>query len=449
MAAPRVRVLETSVFWRRVRTRLPFRYGRAVLTQAPVAYLRLRVHVEGRPAAGTSGALLPPLWFDKSPGRTHEDDIRSLLRSLREAATAYREAGAAAPWALHQAAAPEARRRLSDQNDLTAGFGVALLDLAVADAVCRAAGRTFHEALREDLFGFGPLPLPPRPRRRIFVRHTVGLGDPIDGTEGAPRVGDGLPETLEEAVRAYGVRFFKVKISGDLEVTLERLRRVAAVLGRTGGAYRVTLDGNEQFRTPEEVGRLADALEGDRALRGFWRRTLWIEQPLERGAALARPLGEAARRKPILIDESDGTDGAAERARALGYAGVSVKSAKGLYRALLNFRRMRASGGILSSEDLMNLPVVPLHQDLALAAALGIAHSERNGHHYVRAFEHLSPRECRAARLEFPSLYTEDPGGSPRLRIDRGAIDLSEVNGFAFGVRSEPDWASLEPAPGE
>ncbi|MFN3486828.1 MAG: mandelate racemase, partial [Planctomycetota bacterium] len=94
MAAPRVRVLETSVFWRPVRTRLPFRYGRAVLTEAPVAHLRLRVHVEGRPAAGTSGALLPPLWFDKSPGRTHEDDIRALLRSLREAATAYREAGA-------------------------------------------------------------------------------------------------------------------------------------------------------------------------------------------------------------------------------------------------------------------------------------------------------------------------------------------------------------------
>jgi hypothetical protein len=446
VAAPPVRVLETAIFLRPVRTRLPFRYGRAVMTEAPVAHLRVRAEVGGVPAAGASGAILPPLWFDKSPGRTHEDDIRDLLRSLREAAAAYREAGAADPWALHRAAAPAVRKRLSDQNDLTAGFGAALLDLAVADAVCRATGRTFHEALRDDLLGFGPLPLPPRPRRRIFVRHTVGLGDPIDATEGAPRVGDGLPETLEEVVRAYGVRYFKVKISGDPGETLARLRRVATALDRWAGSYRVTLDGNEQFHAPEEVGRLLDALERDPALRRFRRRTLWVEQPLERGAALARPLGDLARRTPILIDESDGDDGAAERAAALGYAGVSVKSAKGLYRALLNFRRRRASGGILSSEDLMNLPIVPLHEDLALAAALGIAHSERNGHHYVRGGEFLSPRERRAALEEYPSLYAEGPGGVPRLRVERGMLDLSEVNGFAFGVRSEPDWASLERA---
>lgn len=449
MAAVRVRVLGSEVFLRPVGTRLPFRYGRAVVTEAPVAHLRLRVEVGGVPVAGVSGAILPPLWFDKSPGRTHEDDIRDLLRSLREAAAAYREAGASDPWALHRAAALSVRERLSDQNDLTAGFGAALLDLAVADAVCRATGRTFHEALREDLFGFGPLPLPPRPRRRIFVRHTVGLSDPIDGTEEAPRVGDGLPETLEEVVGATGVRFFKVKISGDLKETLARLRRVAAALDRWAGSYRVTLDGNEQFHTTEEVGRLVDALSADPILGRFWRRTLWIEQPLERGAALARPLGEVARRKSFIIDESDGTDEAAEKARALGYAGVSVKSAKGLYRALLNFRRRHESRGILSSEDLMNLPIVPLHQDLALAAALGIAHSERNGHYYVRGGEFLSPRERRAALEEYPSLYTEGPGGVPHLRIERGALDLSEVNGFAFGVRSEPDWASLEPAPRE
>jgi hypothetical protein len=448
MAAPRVRVLGWELFLRPVRTRLPFRYGSAVVTGAPVAHLRLRVEVDGGAVGGVSGAILPPLWFDKSPGRTHERDIQDLLRSARTAAEVYREAGAAEPWTLHRTAAPRVREELSDLNDLTAGFGAALVDLAVADAVCRATGRTFHRALREDLLGFGPLPLPERPRRRIFVRHTVGLADPLDGTEGAPRAHDGLPETLEEVVRAYGVRYFKVKISADREATLDRLRRVAAVLDRTAGAYRVTLDGNEQFHAPEEVGRLMDALEADPALRRFWRRTLWVEQPLERGAALEWPLGDLARRKRFLIDESDGTDDAAERARALGYAGVSVKSAKGLYRALLNFRRMRTAGGILSSEDLMNLPVVPLHQDLALAAALGIAHSERNGHHYVRTWEVLSAREGRAAREEYPALYTDGPAGGPRLRIERGALDLSDVNAYGFGVRSEPDAAALDPGRG-
>ena len=50
----------------------------------------------------------------------------------------------------------------------------------------------------------------------------------------------------------------------------------------------------------------------------------------------------------------------------------------------------------------MNTPVVPLHQDLCVAAALGIAHSERNGHHYIRAFEYFSPKERETAIREFP-----------------------------------------------
>jgi hypothetical protein len=447
---PRVRVREARLHLRHVRTRIPFRYGKAVVTAQPYAHVAAAVEVDGRPVTGVGAAALPPAWFDKCPGRTHEDDIRDLLRSIRTAAAVWSEAAPAGPFPLHREAEPEARRRLADQNDLTAGLGVALLDEAVLDAVCRATGRTFHQGLREDLFGFGPVQVPDRPLERILVRHTVGMGDPITRADVSAPVGDGLPETLEEAVRRYGIRWFKVKISALADASIERLRRIASVLDRELPDYGVTVDGNEQFHEMEEFGAfLRKALE-DRALSRFWKSAAWIEQPVERGAALADsvagPLRRISRLKGVIVDESDGTDGAVDRALELGYAGISAKNCKGVYRTLHSFRRVKEAGAILSSEDLMNIPVVPLHQDLAVAAALGIGHSERNGHHYIRAFEFFSPAERDAALREYPSLYGEAPSGPPMLRIEDGALSLSEINAFAFGVRSEPDWSFL-PAP--
>ena len=98
---------------------------------------------------------------------------------------------------------------------------------------------------------------------------------------------------------------------------------------------------------------------------------------------------------------------------------------------------------MLSSEDLMNIPVVPLHQDLAVAAALGIGHSERNGHHYIRAFEYLSARERESTLREYPSLYRVLPSGLGAVKIVDGAMSAVEINRAPFGVLEEPDWSHL------
>lgn len=101
---------------------------------------------------------------------------------------------------------------------------------------------------------------------------------------------------------------------------------------------------------------------------------------------------------------------------------------------------------ILSSEDLTNIPVVPIQQDLCVAAALGITHSERNGHHYIVGFDFLSVREREDALREFPSLYRSRPNANPVLRIENGFISMHEINQNGFGTLSEPDWDALEPA---
>ncbi|HVE42439.1 MAG TPA: enolase C-terminal domain-like protein, partial [Planctomycetota bacterium] len=269
------------------------------------------------------------------------------------------------------------------------------------------------------------------------------LSDPITDSDASTRTGDALPETLEEVVRTYKPRWFKIKLSGDVNASLERLRRIAEVLDREAGDYQVTLDGNEQFHVMEEVVDLVKKLQAREWLGNLWNRTAWIEQPVDRAESLGPDVAAALRRIPqsVIIDESDGTDDAVDRALSLGYRGISAKNCKGVFRTLHSFRRCGEKGAVLSSEDLMNIPVVPLHQDLCVAAALGITHSERNGHHYIRAFEYFSPKEREAAIREFPELYRE---GRPTVRVEDGAIDVSGINAFGFGVRSEPDWSFLE-----
>src|SRR6185295_19954196 len=117
MALP-LRVREVEVFLRRVRTRMPFRYGKAEVTGQPYAHVRVRCD----PAVtGVSAAALPPLWFDKRPGLTHEDTIRDLLRSIAIASEVYRAAPISTVYNLHHSCEAEVRRRAAAEgmNDLT------------------------------------------------------------------------------------------------------------------------------------------------------------------------------------------------------------------------------------------------------------------------------------------------------------------------------------------
>lgn len=457
---PKLKVREASVFSRQVETRMPFRFGKSTMTRMPILHLRLKVETEaGTVVTGVSASGIPPLWFDKGAHKTHADNIHDLSLSLRLALERYLEMDAAPVWNLHYVLETDIRRSAAAKglNELTAGFGIALVDAGLVDAACRHAGATFHSALKANLLGFGEdlaAILPTHPVERMALRHTVGLLDPITAADVTAPVGDGLPETLEDVIGHYRAGFFKIKISGDSAGSLDRLRRIAAVLDSRAGDYRATLDGNEQFHDMAGFAAFIGEASRDPALQGLWSRTLLIEQPVARQASLedavAGPLAEITAFKPVIIDESDGSDEAVERALALGYRGISAKNCKGVFRTLHSYRHIRrlaSRGGraILTSEDLTTVPVVPLHQDLCVAAALGIPHSERNGHHYIVGFRFLSASEREAALREFPSLYLPREGAEPVLRIEGGFLSLEEINANCFGTVSEPDWDAMEP----
>jgi hypothetical protein len=464
----RAKLLDIRLYRRVARTRFPFRFGKASMTEMPIVYLRAGWEdAGGRTFEGISASGIPPLWFDKRDGKTAADNERDLLASVRAAAAAYVAEGAGAAWDLHRAVTPSVRRALSSGGmaPLAAGFGPALLEAALVDGLCRATGQSFFQALTKGSLGVPSAilrVLPGQPVDFMSLRHTVGLADPLTADDVAAPLRDGLPETLQEVVDVYRPSFFKVKISGNPDETLPRLRRIAAVLetSRAPSGYAITLDGNEQFAAMDGFAEFLDVMRRDAALANFLDKVIWIEQPVRRDAALdpasAAAVAEVSAFRPVILDESDGEEDALERGLALGYGGVSSKTCKGLFRSLSHKLRLAEQGDaagagrkdqaalILSCEDLTTVPVHPVQQDLCLAAALGLTHAERNGHHYIRPADFMSARECDAAVEAAPSLYANSTKG-PHIHIVDGGFHLDEVNkAHGLGTNLQPDWSILE-----
>ncbi|MCA8953297.1 MAG: hypothetical protein KDE27_27545, partial [Planctomycetes bacterium] len=315
---------------------------------------------------------------------------------------------------------------------LERGFGIALLERALIDAMCRHAGAGFAEARRSGLLGREFDWPATRPRQRIAVRHTVGRLDPLRSSDIAPaeRVADGMPQALDEVLEQHGVRWLKVKIGGGLTDDVARLVEIGLLLGELGrDDVRVTLDGNEQFADFEELDRLWVETAANPHGEGLLRRVLWVEQPLPR----ARSLGDGAarwQRCPLVLDEADAQRRTFEQS---GCDGVSVKNCKGVFRALLNAElASKQPGRFQSSEDLTNLPVLSVQQDLVTAAVLELPHSERNGHHYFPGLDHLPPAVVEAALAAHGDLYVATDSGA-KLRIEGGEIAIGSLFGTGYG----------------
>lgn len=471
----KVAIEHTRLGLRNSRTRIPFRYGTACLTACPQAVLEVRCHCEP-PASGEqlsvgyAGDCLPPRWFDKSPHKDFRQQLVEMLAAIEQAQRIYTErfAGSTPFFPGWLDAHSEVERAAADRGftQLLAGFASSLVERALLDALCRAAGLSFGAAWRRNLFGIEPDAvhpelaglrpadwLPPSPSRSIWVRHTVGLGDPLTIAEIPPdeRLHDGFPQALEEHIVESGVRYFKIKVSNRLDDDLARLRAVAAVVERHRGAdYQLTLDGNEQFKDAQDLAQLVAAIQADASLATLWRNTLAIEQPLDRGIALdtvhAADIRELCRHKPVIIDESDGTLHAYREAFAVGYRGVSSKACKGAVKSVLNAGltwlgnqpgdRLGPIAGplLMTGEDLCSVGVLGVQGDLCLAATLGLEHVERNGHHYHPGLTYLPEAERIAALAAHGDFYHQRHHRVvPRVAEGRMQIgSLVECAGMGF-----------------
>ena len=452
MTHPRFSIVSIDLFEREMTFLHPFRFGDVTVRSAPQAFVRAVIDIDGiGRATGMTAEMMMPRWFDRRADRTPADTVDDLRRSLAAAKATYLDSPDADTAFGHRVRI-EAAQSPSDLTPLARSYGPSVIDKALLDALLKGAGVGVEAGLRDNLPGLDARLTPDlddaavtaflrgiAPAPQVFVRWTVGMVDDL---------GDLLVE-----IERSRLRYLKIKLSGDVAADLDRLTEIEARLAASPGADidGVTLDANEQYR-PDALG---DFIAGflARPDLGFLRqRLLYLEQPYSRDTTLATELPGTDRGIAAIIDESDGDFDAFPRAVALGYRGVSSKSCKGLYKALLNgARAARENVGraedrrlFVAGEDLTCQPGLAIQQDTALAALLGISHVERNGHHYVDGFGPAPAKEAETMAAAHPELYRNDKGW--RLDVRGGVLPtrrLLATIGFAGGAA--PDFDAMQP----
>lgn len=460
-----LKLVDATLHRTETQTRMPFRFGIAVMTEAPHVFLQCSYEIDSNVVTGIAAEGLLPKWFDKSPEKSAAQEIDEMLLVIRQAVEFARKVSPASvfdlwrqiydaqmPWAVEQNLPP-----------LLAQFGVSMVERTMLDALARAENCNLSTLLLENRVGIdlgtihqeltGRVPnefLPKQPLTKVIARHTVGLSDPLTAANLTPdnRIDDGLPQTLEDCIRFYGLQHFKLKVQGDVEHDLDRLRSVAKVVTQyCGNNYAFTLDGNEQYRKFSKFVELWYRIQTDTSLNSFFERLIFIEQPLFRDVALDPSVAKITdweNGPPVIIDESDAEIGALEQALERGYAGTSHKNCKGImkaaaHRCLINHRNAteNTSRYQMSGEDLVNMGPVALLQDLAAQAALGNATVERNGHHYYHGLSAFPKSLSQSMLKQHGDLYTSMDDGFARVNITGGELDLTSVNAAPFGIGVE------------
>jgi len=467
--------INAGLYLRNAHTRMPFRFGSTVLLGCPQNVLKLDVVIEGTPVTGYSAECLIPGWFDKRP-RGYELQIQDQIAAIEHARSAFASRMChPRPFFSIWLEVYEATKQFSAESGipmLVCSFGFSMMERALLDAIARRHEISFGEAIRQNIYGIDPGAihdelsgyqpsdwLPAKPLSQIALRHTIGLLDPLtreDAANGDP-INDGLPESLEEYVERSSLHFLKIKLRNDLEADLERLTGIAEIMRRQRGEdYSVTMDGNEQYNSPEELMELYERVQSTPALSTLWARTLSMEQPINRMQALNHDVSDGIRAlaaiKPIIIDESDASMDSYPQALAMGYTGTSSKSCKGPIKSVLNagLTWLRNDKGtnvdyIMTAEDLTTVGMIALQGDLSLVATLGIEHIERNGHHYYRGLSYLPEGEQQRILEAHPDLYhTLDDGAA--VNIDSGVLDIESLQCPGYGFDIEPDLSSYIPA---
>ncbi len=260
------------------------------------------------------------------------------------------------------------------------------------------------------------------PKATMPLYHLVGALDPIMAGDIDKPIGDGLPETLGEWIIADGLTHLKIKLNGDdLSWDVDRvavIERAAAEAQASRGCTRwhYSLDFNEKCANVQYVlDFLAKLREQAPAAMD---RVQYIEQPTHRDlrANPENKMHEAAKIKPVVIDESLIDLDSLLLAREQGYSGVALKACKGHTEALLMGAAAQKYDMFLCVQDLTCVGRSFLHSASVAARIPTVAAIEGNGRQY-----------CPAGNQGWEDSH---PG---MFNIQDGTVATAELNGPGLG----------------
>jgi L-alanine-DL-glutamate epimerase-like enolase superfamily enzyme len=261
-----------------------------------------------------------------------------------------------------------------------------------------------------------------QPKASMPLYHLVGALDPLTDADLSSRLDDGLPETLPEWIVADGLTHLKIKLNGDnLTWDVDRvvaIESVAAAAQKQRGcaAWCYSADFNEKCKDVEYVLDFL-AQVGQRSPAAL-ARLQYIEQPTHRDlkANPGNRMHEAAKRKPVVIDESLIDFESLLLSRELGYSGVALKACKGHSEALLMGAAAQKYKMFLCVQDLTCPGMSFLHSASLSARIPTVAAIEGNGRQYC-------PAANRVWADRFPTMF----------RITDGTVGTAALDGAGLG----------------
>ncbi|MBT4865235.1 MAG: mandelate racemase/muconate lactonizing enzyme family protein [Planctomycetaceae bacterium] len=261
-----------------------------------------------------------------------------------------------------------------------------------------------------------------QPKERLPLYHLVGALDPLTDADIGTRINDGLPETLGEWITADGLTHLKIKLSGDqIDWDVDRVFAIDRVASETQSARGVdkwfySCDFNEKC---ENVAYVLEFLERIRKENpAAYDRIQYIEQPTSRDLE-ANPdnkMHEAAKLKPVVIDESLVDYDSLLLSRELGYSGVALKACKGQTESLLLAAAAQKFDMFLCVQDLTCPGYSFLHSASLAANIPTVTAIEGNGRQYCPG-----PNKKWASR--FPSMFN----------ITDGTVGTGALKGVGLG----------------
>jgi len=242
------------------------------------------------------------------------------------------------------------------------------------------------------------------PQARLPLYHLVGALDPLTDDDVEERIDDQLPETLAEWIAADGLTHLKIKLAGDnLDWDVDRVLAIEGVAAKAQSARGVdtwfySCDFNEKC---ENVDYVLDFLNRIREQSpAAYDRIQYIEQPGSRDLK-AHPenrMHEAAKLKPIVLDEALVDYDALLLGREMGYTGVALKACKGQTDSLLLAAAAQKFDMFLCVQDLTCPGYSFLHSASLAARIPTVAAIEGNGRQYC-------PGPNKQWARQFPAMF--------------------------------------------
>ena len=429
--------------------RAPYKFGGRTVDRVTLLNVHCRVTTRsGRTAWGFGSMTMGNMWAFPSAAMSYDttlEAMKALAGRVARLAGDCPEMGhpldiahVLEPEYVKAAADVSAERALAEPIPTLCTLVVASpFDAALHDAFGKVHGRNVFDTYGPDLMThdlsrylgarFRGLRLDrallSERRERIPVFHSVGGLDPLDAFGVQTPVGDGLPETLAEWIRRDGLVRLKIKLQGDeLPWDVERVLAIDRILSSVQAARRAPdlgycLDFNERCPDVQYVLECLGRIRS-RSPECF-ERILYVEQPTARDLEANRQnvMHEAARLRPIVIDESLTDLESLMLARDLGYTGVALKACKGQSHTVLMAAAAQENKMFICVQDLTCPGASLIHSAGISARVPAVAGIEANARQYV-------PAANEPWRQRFPGIFT----------IADGHIRTGEIGGPGLGI---------------